>query len=187
MMSGERNSNGEATVVGSAWVGAAISSAGETGHAQGARPTAVSAPAHPETVATFDRMDTAGAPHVIESTPHRLAVGVDNGGLGWVEIHTSSAAGHVSATLTSGSAESHHAIAAQLPAVREFLAEEHVRVDTLSSERFSASSGGQRGSSGEQATDGGGRTVHTFEPRGQRQSAAAETDEEGMSYISVRV
>lgn len=181
-----RNSGGEATTFGSLVGAQPIHAAGGPGNAQGPAPMAVAAPAHVAASVTFERMDTAAAPHVIESTPHRLAVGVDNGGLGWVEIHTSSAAGHVSATLTSGSAESHHAIATQLPAVREFLAGEHVQVDTLASERFSASSGGQRGSSGDQE-GGGGRRAPSIEPNGQARPAAPETDSEELSYISVRV
>jgi hypothetical protein len=181
-----RNSGGEATTFGSLVGAQPIHAAGGPGNAQGLAPMAVAAPAHVAASVTFERMDTAAAPHVIESTPHRLAVGVDNGGLGWVEIHTSSAAGHVSATLTSGSAESHHAIATQLPAVREFLAGEHVQVDTLASERFSASSGGQRGSSGDQE-GGGGRRAPSIEPNGQARPAAPETDSEELSYISVRV
>lgn len=181
-----RNSGGEATTFGSLAGAQPIHAAGGPGNAQGPAPMAVAASAHVAASVTFERMDTAAAPHVIESTPHRLAVGVDNGGLGWVEIHTSSAAGHVSATLTSGSAESHHAIATQLPAVREFLAGEHVQVDTLASERFSASSGGQRGSSGDQE-GGGGRRAPSIEPNGQARPAAPETDSEELSYISVRV
>lgn len=137
--------------------------------------------------AAFERMDGAAAPQVIESTPQRIAVGVHSGGLGWVEIQTSRAAGHVTATLASGSAESHHAIATQLPAVREFLAGEHVHVDTLASGRFTASSGEREGSSGDQAGGGSERPERRPASNGIPRAGAAETDAEGLSYISVRV
>jgi hypothetical protein len=180
--------NGETAAFSTFFGGQSIHATGGTGNAPGAVPTTA---AQHDPGAAFDRMDTAVAPHVIESTPHRLAVGVDNGGLGWVEIHTSSAAGHVTATLASGSAESHHSIAAQLPEVREFLAGEHVRVDSLASERFSASSGGREHSSGDQSGESA-RSSRGAEPDRQVRSAEslsglAETDSEGLSYISVRV
>jgi len=138
--------------------------------------------------AAFERMDTAGAPHVIETRPQRLAVGVNNAGLGWVEIRaTAGAGGQVSATLASGSAESHSAIAAQLPAVREFLAGEHVHVGTLTSERFPASSSGQNGASGESRQEGGKRQSDAGEVDRPQRALPSEIDAEPLSYISVRV
>jgi hypothetical protein len=179
-----RNSSGEATDFGAVFGGQAMHAAGRAGNTPG---ETVSVPVQHEAGGAFDRMDAAVAPRVIESTPHRLAVGVDNGGLGWVEIHTTSAAGHVSATLASSSVESHHAIAAQLPEVREFLTGEHVRVDNLASERFSGSSRERGGSSGNQAEGGDARATRSAEQDRPSRSAAAETDSEGLSYISVRV
>ncbi|HVT96731.1 MAG TPA: hypothetical protein VHE33_04440, partial [Acidobacteriaceae bacterium] len=96
-------------------------------------------------------------------------------------------AGQVSATLASGTAEAHHAIAAQLPAVREFLAGEHVRIDALSSERFSSSTGGQGRSSGDPAGNDGRTPVRSPQQERPAQPSPVEMDREGMSYISVRV
>lgn len=182
-----QNSGGEVATVATFSGPQSIHTVAGTAHSPGVVSEPHSTSSHVAAGAAFERMDTAPAPRVMESTPHRLAVGVENGGLGWVEIHTSSAAGHVSATLASGSAESQHAITAQLPAVREWLAGEHVRVDTLTSERFSASSGGREGSSGDQAGRGSAQTARRVETDGPARSADAETEWEGMSYISVRV
>ncbi|MFP5227542.1 MAG: hypothetical protein ACLGXA_07910, partial [Acidobacteriota bacterium] len=135
----------------------------------------------------FERMDAAGAPRVIESSPQRLAVGVHSGGLGWVEIHTSSAAGQVTATLASGSAESHSALAAQLPTVREFLAGEHVRIDHLASEQFTGSSGGQGGAPADTSRHGGDRGARTTAPEPSHAMVSAEVEMDDLSYISVRV
>src|SRR5581483_8079327 len=52
--SAAKNSMGETTVVGTISVATSIHSPGETGHTQGAPPTAVSGPAHSEAAATFE-------------------------------------------------------------------------------------------------------------------------------------
>lgn len=185
--SAPRNSGGEATPIG-AFLGAQpIHAAGGMASAQGSAPMVASASAHVPVSVTFERMDTGTAPQMIESTPHRLAVGVHSGGLGWVEIHASSAGGQVSATLASGSTESHHAIATQLPAVQEFLTGAQVRIDHLASERFSASSGGEGDSSGDQGSNGSGRPERSPEQDGPAQPSSADMEWEGLSYISVRV
>lgn len=145
-------------------------------------------PSHAAAGATFERMDAEVAPQMIETAPHRLAVGVHTAGLGWVEIHANGAAGRVSATLATFSMESHSALSAQLPSMRNFLAGEHVRVDHLTSERFTASSSsGNERSSGGQTHNGGARPAKTTEPRGFSGTAPAEAETESMSYISVRV
>jgi hypothetical protein len=134
---------------------------------------------------TFERMDSASAPQVIESAPQRLAVGVHSTGLGWVEIRTSSTAGQVSATLAS-SAESHNAISSQLPTMREYLAGQQVQVDTLTSERFSSSSGNgstpHQHSSNEYAQQAKGMERETAPT-----TTSIEVDTERLSYINVRV
>jgi hypothetical protein len=137
--------------------------------------------------ATFDRMDAAAVPKVIESAPQRLAVGVHNAGLGWVEIRTNSAAGQVSATLASGSAETHSAISAQLPTMRENLASEHVHIDTLASERFSPSSGSHHSSSEDQSRSGDGRQLGTVKSEIFLGASPVDVDTEMSSYINVRV
>jgi hypothetical protein len=139
------------------------------------------------TSTTFDRMDSAAAPRVIESTPQRLIVGVHSAGLGWLEIHTNGTAGQVSATLATSSAASHDAISAQLPTVREYLAAEHVRVDSLAAERFSESPGGQGNTSGNQSRDGDARQPTTMGSGTAAEVPSTEVDSDRLSYISVRV
>ena len=144
---------------------------------------------HAPASATFERMDSAAAPEVMESTPQRLAVGVRSPGLGWVEIRTNNTAGQVSATVATGSVESHNALSAQLPSVREYLAGEHVRIDNLASERFSSSSGGGEGfsggRSGNEARNEGSRNAESADEAIATTSADAEM--ESLSYINVRV
>jgi hypothetical protein len=156
-------------------------------------------PAHVPASAAFERMDSGAAPQAIESTPQRLAVGVRSPGLGWVEIRTSNTAGQVSATVATGSAESHSAVSAQLPSVREFLAGEHVRIDTLASERFPASAGGggdgnSRGQSGNEArnearNDNGSEGGDSAKSEGEAiaaRTSSATAEMESLSYINVR-
>jgi len=158
-------------------------------------PTSGTATAQPSDVrslrtpasATFDRMDAAAVPQVIENAPQRLVVGVHNAGLGWVEIRTNSVAGQVSATLACGSAETHSAISAQLPTMREHLASEHVHIDTLASERFSPSSGGRHNSSEEQSRNGGSPQARAVEPEISPGTSSMDVDTEMLSYINVRV
>jgi flagellar hook-length control protein FliK len=90
-------------------------------------------------------MDGAAAPRVIESSPQRLAVGVRDAGLGWVEIRTHAAGGQIGAVVGTGSAASHQALAEELPSMREYLAGQQVKVGHLAAENFSAMGGGQRG------------------------------------------
>jgi flagellar hook-length control protein FliK len=133
-------------------------------------------------------MDSAGAPQVIENSSRRLAVGVRNADLGWVEIRTSNAAGQVSATVATSSVESHNVVLAQLPSVREYLAGQQVRVDHLASESFSPSSGHREASPGDQFRDGGGaRNTKAPEQAIKARTSVADPDAESLSYINVRV
>lgn len=170
---------------GAAHVGPAIPATSAPMTAALGAPTAHSTPISPS--AALERMDAAAAPQVMESTPQRLAVGVHNAGLGWVEIRTSSTAGQVSATLSTGSAESHSALAAQLPAVREYLAGEQIHVDYLAAERFSQSAGDQGGSSRDPSRNEGARQETTVQQQSSPGASSADVDAEGLSYINVRV
>ena len=156
-----------------------------------------SASVHPADLAggaAFEQMDGAMAPRVIKSAPQRLAVGVRDGGLGWVEIRTNAAGGEVAAVIGT-TAAAHPAMAAELPSMREFLAGQQVRVDHLAAEDFSAlgrdgggNASGGRGSGREDAGSQAGDAE-----RGLRDDAGAValfTDEgtgDALSYISVRV
>ncbi len=135
----------------------------------------------------FERMDSASAAQTIDSSPQWLAVGVHSERLGWVEIRTNSAAGQIAATLASGPGEPHNTISAQLPSVREYLAGEHVHVDTLSSERFSQSPGRGSDSSGGQPQNDGARYTKAAETGDSPRGSPVEMDMQGLSYIDVRV
>jgi len=148
------------------------------------RPSANHLPAS----APFDRMDSAAVPQTMESTPQRLSVGVQSPELGWVEVRTSRDAGQLSATLATGSVESHSALSTQLPSVRDYLAEHHVHVDTLGSERFSQpSGGGQEGFSGESHPGHSAQQRQFYEETSAPATSASDADPDPVSYISVRV
>jgi flagellar hook-length control protein FliK len=138
-------------------------------------------------------MDAAAAPVVTESSPQRLAVGVRDAGLGWVEIRTHAAGGQVSAVLTAASSEAQAALTAHLPEVREYLAGQQVRVDQLSSERLApgdgeGSSRGQGGSAGNaQSGSAPGRNSDTREQGSLAAMFGSDGNEESLSYINVRV
>lgn len=161
----------------------------------------------------FERMDGAAAPRVIESAPQRLAVGVRDAGLGWVEIRTHAAGGQIGAVVGTGSAASHQALAEELPSMREYLAGQQVKVGHLAAENFSAMGGGQRGSGGQgsghastgsqnsgnqnsgshdSASQGSGNAVQDVARRvraegGVQAVFAGGGMDETLSYISVRV
>lgn len=152
---------------------------------------------------TFARMDSAAPPLVTESSPQRLAVGVRDAGLGWVEIRTHAAGGQVSAVLTAATSEAQATLAAHLPEVREYLAGQQVRVDQLSSEALAR--GEREGSSGGQAGNGQGGNAEAGNAQGESAQAGSaragnlETrklgsvaamfagDGEKLSYVNVRV
>ncbi len=136
----------------------------------------------PSAHAAFERMDSAPPPQVLASGPQRLEVGIRDAGLGWVEVRTHAAAGHIAAVVAA-SPEAHTALAAQLPAMREYLASQHVRIATLASEPFSSSAHSGQSSSGQAQTQpesrGGSEQLSLA-------GTAVEADEENLSYFSVR-
>jgi flagellar hook-length control protein FliK len=165
---------------------------GSMAHVLRANPASFATPSlsnhAPGTVsAAFTRMDSAVPPWVLESTPQRLSVGVRDSALGWVEIRTHAATGQISAVLAAGTSEAHAALEAHLPDIRDFLAGQQVRVDQLSSERFSASPGSR--DSAQENESRSGRSSHPQPPnRGLAPPAAcSDATEESLSYINVRV
>lgn len=134
--------------------------------------------------AVFQRIDSGSAPQLLTSTPQRLDVGVRDSGLGWVEIHARSAEGQVTAMLNASSV-AHAAISAQLPAMRDYLASQQVRIHTLASEPFHASADSGRGSSGNQDQGAGARSAAAAISR--LPAISAEPDAESLSWIDVRV
>lgn len=133
--------------------------------------------------AVLERMDGAAAPQMVESGPQRLAVGVRDTGLGWVEVRAHVTAGQVAATLATDSASSHAAITAALPSMRESLAAAQVRVDHLGAEQFAASSERR----GEGQGSGGQKHRDTTEATATLTVGREAEQEESLSYISVRV
>jgi len=136
--------------------------------------------------AAFERMDTAEAPRVLETSPQNLAVGVRDASLGWVEIRAHAVTGQVAATLASGTHEAHTAIAADLPAIRDTLISQHVALHSLSAERFPASAGDGSSSSNSSASGTPHRSSFA-KPKAETASAHGEAEAETLSYISVRV
>lgn len=146
-------------------------------------------PSHPlPTLATaFHRLDGAAAPRLLETTPQRLAVGVRDAGLGWVEVRTHAVGGQVAATLATASPEAHAAIAAELPALREALLSQQVQLHSLSSESFAGSSG-QRQEEGQTSSGPGNAENHPpAQPKAGSVRLPSESEGEVMSYISIRV
>lgn len=128
----------------------------------------------------FDHIDSGMAPQVLSRTPQRLEVGVRDPGLGWVEIRAHAAEGQIGATVSASPAV-HPALSAQLPAMRDYLASQQVRVDTLGAQTFEASADGGR--SAPQNRNSGGNTP-AAETAGQ---APEEAEQESLSWIDVRV
>lgn len=90
-------------------------------------PGAASSPA----LSPYDRIDQGGVPLVLHSGLQHVAVGVRDPELGWVEIETQNIAGHVDATLVTASGQTHASLAAQLPAMAQYLEQSDIRLGTL--------------------------------------------------------
>jgi flagellar hook-length control protein FliK len=103
----------------------------------------------------YDRIDQGTAPVVLHAGAQQVAVGVHDPSLGWVEIKTQSAAGHVDATLVASSGQTRDALAAQLPAISQFLEQRDVRVGTLVVNHQSAGSGANHFGNGSGAQNAG--------------------------------
>lgn len=79
----------------------------------------------------YDKIDQGSAPTLLQAGAQHVAVGVRDPDLGWVEIKTQNLAGHVDAALVTASGQTHSTLAAQLPAISEFLQQRDVRLGTL--------------------------------------------------------
>jgi flagellar hook-length control protein FliK len=143
--------------------------------------------------ASFDHIDSAAMPSVLSHSPQQLSVGVQDPGLGWVEVHAHTSGGQVAAVVATSSTAANAAVAAHLPDMRNYLTSQQVRVDHLTSQSFSSSQSSQHSSS-----QGGGGGSQREPSQGGRGYAAparvslpavpggiAET--ESLSYISIRV
>lgn len=79
----------------------------------------------------YDRMDQGATPVMLHSGAQHVSVGVQDPNLGWVEITTQNLGGHVEATLVTASGQSHDALAAQLPAMAQFMEQRDVHIGAL--------------------------------------------------------
>lgn len=158
----------------------------------------------------YDRIDQGVAPVLLHSGVQHVSVGVHDPDLGWVEIQTQSAAGHVDATLLTSSGQTHASLAAQLPAMAQYLEQRDVRVGTLVVHHHAMGGGSGAGNGGSgygsantgagahhsnQRDSGGERASQLSVPGHHRSSSATTTGarlgEEGaalrsISYINVR-
>lgn len=150
-----------------------------------APPSRAGAPAMPaQSGAAFDHIDSGPAPQVLSRTPQRLDVGVRDSGLGWIEIHAHAAEGHIAATV-SASPAAHTALSAQLPAMRDYLEGQRVRVDSLEAQPFQASADAGHNSPGQQeaSRNSSGAAVAGADSPG----VSAEAEPASLSWIDVRV
>ncbi|HTV04996.1 MAG TPA: flagellar hook-length control protein FliK [Acidobacteriaceae bacterium] len=115
------------------------------------------------TASPFDRLDQGVSPVVLHAGSQHVEVGVHDPQLGWVEISAQNAAGHVDARLVAASGQTHSALAAQLPAIAQYLQERDVRVATLGVQHSAVQTnagggqaGGQSGNSPGANTGSGG-------------------------------
>lgn len=107
----------------------------------------------------YDRLDQAAAPVVLHSGAQHVSVGVHDPNLGWVEIQTQNSGGHVDAMLVASSGQTHDSLAAQLPALAQFLEQRDVRVATLAVQQpaqASTSGSGSGSGQGGGTSSGGG-------------------------------
>jgi hypothetical protein len=132
--------------------------------------------------AAFDHIDSGAMPQVLSRTPQRLDVGMRDPGLGWVEIRAHAAEGQIAATV-SASSETHPVLAAQLPAMRDYLAGQQVRVDTLNAKAFEASpdEGRHAGRDPDPRRDAAGGAMAALP------EFSDEAEPQSLSWIDVRV
>ena len=162
--------------------------------------------------ALYDKIDQGAATVVLHSGAQHIDIGVRDPDLGWLEIRAQNASGHVDAALVTASQQAHASLAAQLPAVADYLQQRDVRVGTLAVHHqmpgtgSGANSGTNAGSTLGSGSGGAGNSGSGAQNRpgthsavtpvrysgtspGQRslQAEAAETSSlRPVSYISVR-
>ncbi|HZU08783.1 MAG TPA: hypothetical protein VFA02_02685 [Pseudacidobacterium sp.] len=80
----------------------------------------------------FQRMDTgASQATLLRTAPHEIAVGVRDPSLGWIEIQTQAASGHVNASLATSSTEAHTVLTSEVPSLTQFMADRDVPVHSI--------------------------------------------------------
>lgn len=162
-------------------------SAGHTGgHVQS--PAAVSSQ---NPFGRLDQIDN-GSAFLLHGNANKVAFGIHDSSMGWIEVRTQSTAGEISATLATSSSQTHTALSAQLPSLSQYLTDQNVRVSNLGVEQgFSQTGGNLDGgmSSSKDTSQGQTAPNHTENIEREMESAIKDmTDPEQLiSYISVRV
>jgi hypothetical protein len=103
----------------------------------------------------YDKLDQESAPVVLHSGAQHVAVGVRDPDLGWVEIKTQNIAGQVDATLVTTTSQAHTSLAAQLPAMAQYLEQREVRLGTLAVHHEMPGNNAGTASGGSQSSDSG--------------------------------
>jgi hypothetical protein len=143
----------------------------------------------------FQHLDS-GEPSatLLHANAHEVAVGMHDPSLGWVEIQAQSTAGHVSASLTTVTAEAHTSLAAEMPAITQYLADRNVNIHSLGIGTQGGGEGGgqQQSSSGyaEQEKYSQNRIASsgtTHPVQGAIEDVSAMETARTSSHISVRV
>jgi flagellar hook-length control protein FliK len=78
----------------------------------------------------MDQISAAPAA-VVSSGGNRVAIGLHDPTLGWVEIKTQSTAGQIAAALVTSSNQTHQTLTAQLPSLAQFLSDREVKVNSV--------------------------------------------------------
>jgi hypothetical protein len=95
----------------------------------------------------FHHLDSGGQPPVLQATPQRLSVAVPDSSLGQLQVRAQSVGGHVEATLSASTAESHARLAGQAAALSTYMHQQAPEVSRVTVERLPSSSMQNPGSS----------------------------------------
>ena len=145
----------------------------------------------------YQKMDQIQTPPVslVSASTNRVAVGLHDPALGWVEIKTQSTAGQIAAALVTSSAHTHEALAAHLPSMAQFLFDREIKVSSISvqqeavgggsGERAASGNQGQRSNAETNAEGAGSKTVPVAPEIGFDSVAEAIGALGSLSYISI--
>jgi hypothetical protein len=148
----------------------------------------------PSEATPFQRLDSGETPAtLLHSSAHQIAVGVHDPALGWVEVQTQSAAGHISATLTAASTDAHANLTAEMSAITQYLADRNVPLHSLNVDTQGSAAGGghsQQPGSGQPQQELARQSGHVPQSGAQALRGTAQdvstTETVSASRISVR-
>lgn len=125
----------------------------------------------------FQHLDAGESPAtLLHCSPHQVAIGVHDPLLGWVEVQTQSSAGHINATLTTASLEAHASLAAQSPAITQFLADRNVSIHSVNVHTQMGAQSGGSGNGQPQPGSGG-----AYQGPSELRSSAARISSRSLS------